>query len=550
MNNRLPPGSHRLREKARIGLLGRAGVAALVVTAVVAAACSGAPQPDVIETGEPDEYIEVSAPDSSVAVDGDPGDVVEQDCPGLLVGTGLRCVWVIVPIDRADPAAGNMGVSVAIRPGTGGESLAPLAVLQGGPGGASSRLAQVLPSRPYPQVLIDQRGVGFGSFNSWCPELLNALVAMVEATSERADAIGSGAAGHCSDRLRQDPAFAGISTAAHAADVVDVMAALGHERWLLYGVSYGTTIALEVPRDAPVGLTGAVLDGVLPGYLDQDAGVAAGADRVIQKLDEECRVDPACSAILAGAADGEGATMAGLLAELIPRFNSDPIVVSLSGEETTMQEPIDALIDGNTVAGAVFALLYNEFTAPLVPGVLAGLARPSDTDTAEKAGVITAPRLVALIGVEAASEQLHSGAPATRAAVACAEWVSQASGPPAGVSEFAAAVVGEGLSEQCQPWGIAESPSRAEPVESDVPVLLISGLFDPITPPDLAEEAAEHLTAATHIVSRTRGHGIWVWGYDSCVDRIVADFLAEPGAELDTACALEDRPLRWQPLPA
>ena len=85
----------------------------------------------------------------------------------------------------------------------------------------------------------------------------------------------------------------------------------------------------------------------------------------------------------------------------------------------------------------MFALLYNEFTAPLVPGVLAGLARPADTDTAEEAGVITAPRLVALIGVESASEQFHSGAPATRAAVACAEWVPQASGPPAGVSEFA-----------------------------------------------------------------------------------------------------------------
>ena len=550
MNNRLPAGSHRLREKARTRLLGRAGAAALV--AVVAAACSGdAPsQSDLIESGGTYEYVEVSVPDSSVAVDGDSGDVVEQDCPGLLVGTGLRCVWIVVPIDRTDPAAGNMGVSVAIRPGTGGESLAPLAVLQGGPGGASSNLARVLPSRPYTQVLIDQRGVGFGSSSFWCAELLHSLVAMVEATRERAEVIESGAAAQCADRLRPDPVFGHTTTAAHAADVVDVMAALGYEQWRLYGVSYGTTIALEVLRDAPVGLTGAVLDGVLPGYLDQDAGVAAGADRVIQKLDEECRVDPACSAILAAAADGEGATMAGLLAELIPRFNSDPMVVSLSGEETTMQEPIDALIDGDSVAGTVFALLYNEFTATLVPGVLAGLARPADTDTAEEAGAITAPRLVALIGVESASEQFHSGAPATRAVVACAEWVTQASGPPAGVSAFATAVVGDGLSEQCQPWGIAESPSSAEPVESDVPVLLISGLFDPITPPDLAEEAAQHLTAATHIVSRTRGHGIWVWGYDSCVDRIVADFLAEPGAELDAACALEDRPLRWQPLPA
>ena len=130
--------------------------------------------------------------------------------------------------------------------------------------------------------------------------------------------------------------------------------------------------------------------------------------------------------------------MAGLLAELIPRFNADPIIISLSGEETTMMEPIDALIDGDSIAGAVFALLYNEFTAAMVPGVLAGLARPSDADTAEEDGPITAPRLVALIGVESASEQFHSGAPATRAAVACAEWVTQASGPPVGISEFAA----------------------------------------------------------------------------------------------------------------
>ena len=137
MNNRFSAGPYLSTEEARPRFLGRAGVAALVVTAVVAAACSGdAPsQSDLVEFGGTYEYVEVSAPDSSVAVDGDSGDVVEEDCPGLLVGTGLRCVWIVVPIDRTDPAAGNMGVSVAIRPGTGGESLAPLAVLQGGPGG-------------------------------------------------------------------------------------------------------------------------------------------------------------------------------------------------------------------------------------------------------------------------------------------------------------------------------------------------------------------------------------------------------------------------------
>ena len=526
-------------------------VPALVVMVVVAATCSGGSSgSELVESGDPYENAEIRPFDPSVDVTGEPGEVVEQDCPEHMAGAGLRCVWVIVPIDRADPAAGILGVSVVIRPGTGDESLAPLAVLQGGPGGASSDLALVLPSRPYAQVLIDQRGVGFGSFNSWCPELLNALVAMVEATSEKADAIGSGAAGQCSDRLRQDPGFASITTAAHAADVVDVMAALGHERWLLYGVSYGTTIGLEVLRDVPAGLAGAVLDGLYPANLDADAAVAEGAERVVREFDAECSGDPVCSAILADAADGQTTTMEVLLAKHIDRFNADPVVVNLSADETTMMEPIDALIDGDSVAGAVFQMLYNEFTATLVPGVLAGLERPPDADRVEELGLVTAPKLVALIGVESASQQFHSGAPSTFAAVACAEGLPHASGPPAGISGFAAAIVGEGLSRQCEPWTVAESPLPLEPVQSDLPVLLISGWFDPITPPSLAEAAAEYLPRSTHIVSRTRGHGIWVWGYDSCVDRIVADFLAEPGTELDTACALEDRPLRWQPLPA
>ena len=551
MNNRFPAGSYRSRERARPGFLGRAGVAALVVTAVVAAACSGDSGTRIhVEAEGPDENDEVDSAGPSVEVSGAPGEVVEHDCPELLAGTGLRCVWVTVPIDRADPAAGGTAVSVAIRPGTGDESLPPLAVLQGGPGGASSDLAPFLPSRPYAQVLIDQRGVGFGSADFWCQEWQVALAEILEASRDEANAIASKAIAQCAERFKLDATFLHTSTEAHAADVVDVMAALGYERWLLYGVSYGSTIGLEVLRDGPAGLAGAVLDGVYPGSLDADADIARGAERVMRELDEECSVDPACSAILEGATDGDEVTMAGLLAALIPRFNADPIVISFSAEETTLLEPVDALIDGDSVAGVVFQLLYNDFTATLIPGVLAGLARHDDADTADEDGTVTATQLVALLGVETASQQAHTGAPATFAAVTCAVWLPLASGPAAGVGEFAAAVVGEGLAAQCEPWAIAASPLPPEPVQSELPVLLGSGWFDPITPPSFAEQAAEHLPRSTHVVSRTRGHGIWVWGYDNCVDRIVADFLADPGAELDTACASEDRPLRWQPLPA
>lgn len=521
---------------------------------LVAAACSGGTSdavPEVIrvEDGGPYDLAEVEPFESSSPVTGALGDVVEKDCPELLVGTGLRCVWVNVPIDRDDPESGTMGVSVAIRPGTGDQSLAPLAVLQGGPGGASSDLALGLPSRPYAQVLIDQRGVGFGSANFWCREWQVPLAQILEGPRDRAESISSGAFAKCSERFKLDPAFVHTSTGAHAADVIDVMAALGYDRWFLYGVSYGTTIALEVMRDAPAGLAGAVLDGVYPASLDPDVNTAEGAERVIRELDGECRVDPACSAILTGATGMDGVTMSGLLSDLIPRFNADPVRVAFSAEETTLLEPFDALVDGDVVAGVVFQLLYNDFTATLVPGVLAGLERHDDDDAAADDGTITAARLVALVAAETASQQAHTGTPATLAAVTCAERLPLASGPPAGVGAFAAAVAGKGLAAYCEPWAIEAAPLPVEPVESDLPVLLISGWFDPITPPGYAEVVAQHLPQATSIVSRSRGHGIWVWGYDSCVDRVVADFLNEPSAELDIACASEDRALRWQPLP-
>ena len=445
-----------------------------------------------------------------------------------------------MPIDRVDPGAGSTQISVVIRPGVADEPVPALAVLQGGPGGASSDLAPMMPSERYATVLIDQRGVGFGSSDFWCDEYLAALPDMFEATADEAEAIHSEVVGRCSTQLQHDPVFAHTTTEAHAADVVDVMAALGFGRWFVYGVSYGSTIALEVLRDDPEGLAGAVLDGVYPGHLDFDADVAEAADRVIRELDSACGVDPACSAILGGAAGGEAPTIGDMLAELIPRFNATPVTVSLDAHETTMQQPLDVLIDGDSIAAVTFLMLYDTYLATLVPAVLAGLAGDADFDTAV--------RLVASLGVENAAESAQDGARATWAAVACAEWAPLASGPPASASDFAAAVVGDGTAAYCEPWGVAKSPVPSGPVGSDLPVLLISGWFDPITPPSFAEEAAQHLSASTHVVSRTPGHGLWLWDYEICVDLIVGQFLFEPGAELDTDCLSQDRPLHWRPL--
>ena len=172
------------------------------------------------------------------------------------------CALATVLIDRTDPSLGTTDLSLVIWPGagdgqnagepplTGGRSsdreVVPLAVLQGGPGGASSDLLAYYLRRPYPQVFIDQRGTGFGSAAFDCPESGEALPEVLSASGPRALEIELDAYGRCAERLSEHPMLSHTNTANHAADVIDVMTALGHPSWCVYGVSYGTTIALEV----------------------------------------------------------------------------------------------------------------------------------------------------------------------------------------------------------------------------------------------------------------------------------------------------------------
>jgi acetyl esterase/lipase len=79
------------------------------------------------------------------------------------------------------------------------------------------------------------------------------------------------------------------------------------------------------------------------------------------------------------------------------------------------------------------------------------------------------------------------------------------------------------------------------PVASDKPVLLLSGDFDPITPPAYADRvAAEGLRNSVHVVGRGQGHGLITVG---CVPRILRAFIETPvPAELDSSCLADEPP--------
>jgi pimeloyl-ACP methyl ester carboxylesterase len=81
-------------------------------------------------------------------------------------------------------------------------------------------------------------------------------------------------------------------------------------------------------------------------------------------------------------------------------------------------------------------------------------------------------------------------------------------------------------------------PDFAEPVVSDVPVLLVSSTIDPITPPRWAEAAARGLANSRHLLAPNVGHS----PATECVMGIVHAFLGTATHQgLDVACLAEAR---------
>jgi pimeloyl-ACP methyl ester carboxylesterase len=88
----------------------------------------------------------------------------------------------------------------------------------------------------------------------------------------------------------------------------------------------------------------------------------------------------------------------------------------------------------------------------------------------------------------------------------------------------------------CKTWGTPGSIPKDfyAPIRSQVPTLLISGVLDPATPPEMAQHAAHDLPNSRLIAIKEGTHGTGA----PCIDGLVADFVQQGSAAgLDASCA-------------
>jgi pimeloyl-ACP methyl ester carboxylesterase len=175
---------------------------------------------------------------------------------------GVQCATVTVPVDRTGATPGTIGLHVEVLPAEG-TARGVMFLVAGGPGQGSAGSFDLTPGfnrdlmrfmfPNYTLVAFDNRGTGKSGLLN-CPALQKTLTTRVD--------IEARLAADCANIIGPTRIF--YSTRDHADDVDAVRAALGVEKIALYGVSYGTKLALAYAQRHPAHVERLVLDSVVP----------------------------------------------------------------------------------------------------------------------------------------------------------------------------------------------------------------------------------------------------------------------------------------------
>jgi pimeloyl-ACP methyl ester carboxylesterase len=418
-----------------------------------------------------------------------------------------RCGTIVVRENRDTPPGRTIALRVMVLPGRmAPHDPDPVFVLNGGPGlgaidlagWATSALGEIRLSRDV--VLVDVRGTG-GSAPLDCGlyEDGGRFQPFVDPSFPL-------------DRVRECAAVLGrradltrYTTSIIADDLDDVRRALGYARVNLLGASYGTRVALTYLRRHPASVRSAVLVGVSPPEAPVLLASSWAAGRALERAYEACARDDACHR----ASPDPGADVTRLRAAL----QTSPATVRLWNWRRLSFETVTLTARG--VGERLWAASYApggiEDELPAIH--LAALGHYEEL----------ASRLVR------EGRQRRAGrAEGMMLSVLCAEDAPRLAAADTTPAVANTPVIRE-LVRACSLWPRGAIPADfALPVHTDIPILLLSGALDPVTPPELADSARRTLSHAQSYVDPLGGHA-------SVNDRAresIAEFIQRPNAPL------------------
>ena len=406
--------------------------------------------------------------------------------PCAEVAADAECGTLTVFENRAIGQGRQIPIKVVVFRAAERSARSGLFIFAGGPGQASTTFVGAVNGwlQPVRQtldvVLVDQRGTG-GSHALACEP--KADPAMVFGHVFRPDVVR-----RCRETLAASADLSKYTTAIAVEDVDDVRAALGYDRVSLFGVSYGTRMAQAYARRFPERTRSIVLDGVVPFDVELPQSYAAGAQHALDKVIAACRARPDCHAA--------HPSLAQQFETILARLGGNPVtatVMSPGGGRTTV------VMSLGDFGYAVRGILYAPRAVIELPEMIDRAATGGDLSEFAQRYWDRALRL---------DRELALG---HHFSVLCAEdvaFVEDSTVAAAVEHTFLGRYVLDDYRRACDLWAVPPVDRAARtPLQSAAPTLLISGQFDPVTPPEFANAVARHLSNARQLLAPTGAHG-------------------------------------------
>jgi len=451
---------------------------------------------------------------------------------------GFECGSLDVPLDRSGVRAGRITLQVQRVRAQNNPGRVAVVALAGGPGQAALPIAQGFADVLAPAIatrdllVFDQRGTG-RSNPLTCPALRQ-RASIVTMTRRCATQIG--------------PARAFFTTAQTVDDIEDLRRESGYERLVLYGVSYGTKVALNYAERYPQRVESLVLDSVVP-PAGQDAFRRSSLRAVPRVLRDLCRGGACRLATPSAAADVRSLARRLSRKTLKGRF-TDPRgkrrAVALSESD----------IMRILLAGDLNPTLRAELPGSL-RAALRGDATPLLRLGARSAGLANeAPRLQAQASADSDALFFTTLCEETRfpwdrnaTAQTRARQITDAARrlPGGSTGPFSRIVaLAVGYAPLCLGWPTA-SPAPPPPgALPDVPVLVLEGAADLRTPVEEASPVAAAFPRAQLVSVPFTGHSVSSTDLSTCTKDALARFFA---GQPVGACAAATNPFAPTPRP-
>lgn len=426
-----------------------------------------------------------------------------------------QCATLTVPLDYGSPDGDTIDLKVAKLDAQSKNPKADaFTLLAGGPGqsatesfpSVSHAFRHIRHDRDI--ILMDQRGTG-ASHKLECPRdeeddsSLLFDVVRNQAASQR-----------CRDQLDIDPRF--FSTSVAVRDLEQLRESLAVPQWNIYGVSYGTRVALHYLRRHSSSVRTITLDAVVPPEVSLGPEAALTAQRALRRLFDRCEKDQGCN-------DAFPKLRTGTL-ELLKRLKAQPRDIQF--EDISTGELRSIRFTDQHLAITMRLMSYSAHGNAILPSML------YDAIDNENYGSLARQ---AQLQISALDDSLAGG---MHHAVICTE---DAPFVPANYdrTKLDATYLGsdllDALSSSCAAWdsGVLDDDFK-KPVVSDLPALVLSGSDDPITPPAYGESVVGHLGNSVHIVNENQGHMQAPLG---CMPLLIAEFIRSAvAADLPLDC--------------